>query len=102
MTIDINISQPRSDGPRRQESVKESSVSRSRPETVAPVSREPSTADSVSLSSAAKTLVEIENSLKALPEVDRSRVEAIKARIESGEYQINPENVAQKMLDMEK
>jgi len=37
-----------------------------------------------------------------LPEVDASRVEAIKSAIASGEYQPDPEVIAQKFADIEK
>ena len=60
-----------------------------------------STADSVSLSNRAKGLTQLESEIKNLPDVDQSKVDALKAKIESGEYQVNPGNMAQKMLDME-
>ena len=43
----------------------------------------------------------IESEIKGLPEVDKAKVEEIKARIANGEYHIDFEKVAQKMLDIE-
>lgn len=57
--------------------------------------------DSVSLSSAAKNLAQLESELKGLPEVDMQRVEAIRSMLADGSYQIDLEKLAQKMLDLE-
>lgn len=57
--------------------------------------------DSVSLSSAAKNLAQLESELKGLPEVDMQRVEAIRNMLADGSYQIDLEKLAQKMLDLE-
>ena len=57
--------------------------------------------DNVSLSQEAQTLARIEADLKTQPEVDQARVEEVRARIESGNYQIDNDKLAQKMLDLE-
>lgn len=61
----------------------------------------PSSSDSVSLSSAAKNLAQLESELKGLPEIDQQRVEAIRAMLSDGSYKIDLEKLAQKMLDLE-
>jgi len=57
--------------------------------------------DNVSLSSTAKALTQIESDLKQLPDVNQAKVDAIKAKIDNGSYQIDSDNMAQKMLDLE-
>jgi len=53
----------------------------------------------VSLSTRAEQLKQAETQLAAVPVVDRSRVESIKAAIANGEYVIRPENIAAGLLD---
>lgn len=53
----------------------------------------------VSLSPRAEQLKQMETQLAAIPVVDRSRVESIKAAIANGEYVIRPENIAAGLLD---
>lgn len=53
----------------------------------------------VSLSTRAEQLKQLETQLAAIPVVDRSRVESIKAAIANGEYVIRPENIAAGLLD---
>ena len=62
----------------------------------------PAAQDAVSLSDTSTKLQKIEARLATLPEVDRSRVEAVKERIQSGSYQVNPEQVAEKLIGMDK
>jgi negative regulator of flagellin synthesis FlgM len=86
-----------------------------KPVRVAPTSNAPkrhdqamekagSSADSgsnVRLTGAARSLAALEQSLHTLPAVDEQRVAAVKRRLESGEYQIDPQRVADKLLHME-
>ncbi len=58
--------------------------------------------ESVSFSGKAKDFQQIEANLKELPEVDSDKVAKIRAALEDGSYNVSSENVAQKMLDMEK
>lgn len=58
--------------------------------------------ESVSFSGKAKDFQQIEASLKDLPEVDADKVAKVRAALEDGSYNISSENVAQKMLNMEK
>ena len=53
----------------------------------------------VSLSQRAAQLKELETRLAAIPVVDRARVDSIKEAIASGQYTINPENIAAGLLD---
>ena len=103
MSIDINqISSNRPDGPKRHDNGKIATPSPQNTDNK-PASPSPdtSTRDSVSLSSTAQNLAKIETELKSLPDVDQSKVDAIKAQIASGDYQVNSQNLAQKMLNIE-
>lgn len=53
----------------------------------------------VRLSARAEQLKQLETQLAAIPVVDRSKVESIKAAIANGEYVIRPENIAAGLLD---
>lgn len=57
-----------------------------------------SSSDQVELSSQATTLKSLESKLAELPEVDEERVAAIKAAVESGEFNIDNEQLASKIL----
>jgi len=102
MSIDINqISSNRPDGPKRHDSGKITTPSVQSAEnkpTNAPLK---DTSDSVSLSSTAQNLAKIESELKTLSDVDQNKVDTIKSRIDSGDYQVNSQNLAQKLLDTE-
>ncbi len=99
MNLDINgINSNRADGPKRQQSGK-SVEGPNNPAQDQNTSKE-STKDSVSLSSSAQSLARIESEIKALPEVNQSRVDEVKARIERGEYQPDSDNLARKMLEL--
>ena len=54
--------------------------------------------DTVEITRNAKLLEQAESRLSALPGVDRARVDAVKAQIENGEYEVNAENVARAIL----
>jgi len=60
-----------------------------------------SQADSVDLTDAATELQKIEQSLAALPVVDQARVQAISESIEQGEYKVNEEKIAERMIKSE-
>lgn len=103
MTIDFsNFNSPRPDA--RSQNLRSEGSAKQAP--VADISGQAaqqakSGADSVSLSSTAKAISQLEGSLKNAPDVDLEKVEAIRARIASGDYQVNSENLAQKVLDIE-
>jgi negative regulator of flagellin synthesis FlgM len=102
MSIDISqISSNRPEGPKRQDSSKVSTSAAQSDVNKPTASPTQDTSDSVSLSSAAKNLAKIESELRSLPDIDQSKVDAIKARVDSGEYQVDSQNLAQKMLSIE-
>jgi negative regulator of flagellin synthesis FlgM len=69
---------------------------------VEPDARQPlSQGDNVSLSDKAKSLKELEASIISQPDVNKEKVEKIKAAIAEGSYSVNSEKVAQKMLDFD-
>ena len=57
--------------------------------------------DTVNLTSTAAQLRNLEQSLGNLPVVDGQRVAAIRHDIQTGQYQVNPARVADKMIQME-
>ena len=57
--------------------------------------------DTVSLTGTASQLRALEQQIASLPVVDVQRVESIKQDISSGSYQIDPVQVADKMIQME-
>jgi len=57
--------------------------------------------DTVSLTNTAARMRSLENTVASMPVVDSQRVAEIKQAITEGRYQINPERIAEKMLDME-
>ena len=103
MNIDINGLNPsRSDGQKRQVSNKHTETTNNATQSKQSSEQNVNTSKvSVSLSSSAQNLAKIEAELKALPEVNQSRVDEIKARIDRGEYKPDSENLAQKMLNLE-
>jgi negative regulator of flagellin synthesis FlgM len=58
--------------------------------------------DAVSISSQASDLQALETRIKALPDTDSARVSEIKDKISTGEYQIDSQRVADKILAFEK
>ncbi len=57
--------------------------------------------DTVSLTDTAARMRSLENTVATMPVVDSQRVAEIKQAIVEGTYEINPERIAEKMLDME-
>lgn len=57
--------------------------------------------DSVKLSGQVDNLRDVETRLKDLPDVDRDRVDSLRARLDSGDYEINAERLARKLLRLE-
>ena len=63
---------------------------------------QPSTPDTVTLTDAAAQLHKLEATILAAPIVDTARVEDVKHALRNGQFQINPQRVAEKMLSFEK
>jgi negative regulator of flagellin synthesis FlgM len=57
--------------------------------------------DSLRLTDTATLLRQAEARLKAQPDVDAARVEAIRQRIEAGQYQVDAERLAARLLRFE-
>lgn len=57
--------------------------------------------DAVEITDTATRLKAVEARLAQLPDVDQARVEAVRKRIESGEYRPDPARIAEKLLRME-
>ena len=57
-----------------------------------------STGDRVELSSSSKDVGKIQAILDSTPAVRTEKVQAIRERIEQGEYQVDPKEVADKMI----
>jgi len=62
------------------------------------VADRPSPSDSVVISEEAKLLAGIKQRLDAVPDVRRERVESLKRAIESGEYRVPSEAIAEAMI----
>jgi negative regulator of flagellin synthesis FlgM len=56
-------------------------------------------ATSISLSARASQIQDLQAQLATVPVVDRARVETIKQAISSGQYSVNPDNIASGLID---
>ena len=74
---------------------------------IAPADRNPAaspaqnqvpTEDKVDLSAQSKEMNKIHDILKATPDVRTEKVEALKKQVESGQYEVNSNSVAEKMI----
>ena len=65
------------------------------------VAPQSSTGETVELTAGGKLLERLEKTLASIPEVDRTRVEAVKSQIENGEYQIDADKIAEAMLRLD-
>ncbi|MCB1845715.1 MAG: flagellar biosynthesis anti-sigma factor FlgM [Halioglobus sp.] len=54
--------------------------------------------DTVALTSGAKLLERLEKTLTSLPEIDASRVEAVKQAIANGDYEIDANKIADALI----
>lgn len=61
-----------------------------------------SASDTVKLTSSAQLLERLEKSLQSLPAVDNQRVAEIRSAIESGDYEINSQAIADAMMRFER
>jgi negative regulator of flagellin synthesis FlgM len=61
-----------------------------------------SSSDTVDITSGAQLLEKLEKSLESLPAVDSQRVAEIKAAIENGDYEIDPQAIADAMIRFER
>ncbi len=68
---------------------------------VAVAKTELSSVDSVQITDQAKRLSSLQEQIKASPDVDMAKVSAIKSAINSGNYKIDGQAIAQKMIGVE-
>lgn len=57
--------------------------------------------DSLRLTGEATNLQAMQRELSTAPAIDNARVQAVREALESGSYKINPEAIAQRMLDLD-
>ena len=57
--------------------------------------------DQVSITPSAAKLQAVEQKIASLPVVDQARVDKLKSAVESGEYQIDTQRIAEKFLQFE-
>jgi negative regulator of flagellin synthesis FlgM len=57
--------------------------------------------DSVNLTDTASMLKKMETTLSTLPVVDQQRVESVRQSILNGSFNVNPDRIAEKMLNFE-
>ena len=62
----------------------------------------PASEDTVSLSAESGQVKSLQQQLDAVPEVDTEKVEAIKREIAKGNYPLDPERIAENLINLEK
>lgn len=68
------------------------------PDRTSPATGEPPTVDKVVLSPKAREIQEARKQLDAVPDVDTSRVEALRRSVDRGVYKIDGSQIAERML----
>ena len=58
--------------------------------------------DDVKLTHTATSLKQIETRLAGMPDVDRARVDAIRQRVESGDYKMDANRIAERLMRFER
>jgi negative regulator of flagellin synthesis FlgM len=61
----------------------------------------PASADTVTITKKAETLQMLESDINGQPDVDNERIESLKSAIDSGQYDIDPYRVAEKLIQFE-
>lgn len=59
------------------------------------------TEDTVSLSQESQQVIELQQRIKNAPEIDSAKVEAIKQEIARGNYPLDPEKIAENLINLE-
>lgn len=67
----------------------------------APVKAAGDSSDSVSFSAEAQSLAKVESAIASSPDVDSAKVDAIRAQLQSGQYRIDAEALANKILNQD-
>lgn len=58
-------------------------------------------ADSLRLTGEATSLQALQRELSTAPAIDNARVQSVREALENGSYRINPDAIAQRMLDLD-
>lgn len=58
-------------------------------------------ADTFSLTDDANQLQALQQMIAGMPDVDKQRIAELRSAIENGEYQVDPQKLAQNMIDFE-
>ncbi len=58
-------------------------------------------ADSVHITQSARSLQALSQAVQDSPDVDTARVSAVQQQIESGQYSVNPDRIASRLLQLE-
>lgn len=69
-------------------------------ESAAPANDSNSDSNAVQITGAARQLAALEQAVKSLPIVNEARVAEVRQAIEEGRYQVAPERIAEKLLQM--
>lgn len=75
-----------------------SSVGENSTASTPPAQSQKPSVDNVELSQQAQTISRIEAGIKSSPDINTDKVEAIKAAIQEGRFEINAEAIAEKMM----
>lgn len=66
-----------------------------------PAASSPASKDTVSLSSQSQQVIELQQHLKNTSGIDSARVDAIKQEIALGNYPLDPEKIAENLINLE-
>ena len=66
-----------------------------------PTNANRASADTVTITKKAETLQMLESDINGQPDVDNERIESLKSAIDSGQYDIDPRRVAEKLIQFE-
>lgn len=69
--------------------------------TAKPEASKPAQVDSVSITSQAKQLGEIEKQAQSAPAIDKAKIEELKLAINKGEYRVDPQKLAENLANFE-
>lgn len=101
MPIDTNNINGPSSGLSRGRSAPSNSIGSSSATPVSTTESKKPNIDNVELSQQAQTISRIEAGIKGSPDIDMDKVEAIKAAIQEGRFEINADAIAEKMMSQE-
>jgi negative regulator of flagellin synthesis FlgM len=77
-------------------------ISTAKPVTPAGTDASPAAeTDSVHITQSARALASLSQAVQDSPDVDNARVAAVQQQIESGQYTVNPDRIASRLLQLE-